>query len=260
MSNIQNTLESIKNNIRVIPTTPKTCKICNDKKVITKIGENGLLEIVGECECVKKEYYKKIIENSGLKEKLKECTFDTFDDYTPALKYTKTIAKRFVTDESAEVLLLLGKSGTGKTHLATAVCGELLNKYSKPIRYARYREMVQELKALTLDLEGRREVMDRYKLIRYLYIDDLFKNMDHRYETEKQLIFEILDYRYSKHLKTIITSEYTMNQLLDTDEAMAGRLGERAEGYIVNFSKTKNYRKLKMEKDREKLYGEVMGV
>lgn len=252
-------LNQIKNSFKIVKNTPKTCPICQDKGVVYEKNERGVPVKIRECECVKQDWYKSLIIKSGLKEKLEECTFESFEVDNDNLKYAKQVAIDYVTDEKAKALLLLGKSGTGKTHLATAVCGKLLNDYKQPILYVRYRDLMQELKGLTLDLEERNRFLDRYKQVKYLYIDDLFKNIDMRYLTERQYIFELLDYRYSKHLNTIITSEYTIKQLLEIDEAVIGRLGERADGYIVQFNKVANYRAKKMEKDRARKYQQVMG-
>ncbi|WP_164995910.1 ATP-binding protein [Miniphocaeibacter massiliensis] len=253
MSNVSRLLEDLKRNLKE-GANSSDCPICNGKRVITKRNSLGLLEIVGPCDCTKQEYYKKIIESSGLKEKFEECTFENFNAYSDELIFAKSMCKSFVSDSLAKNLLLLGKSGTGKTHLATAVCEKLLNIYKKPILYVRYRELVQRLKGLTLSLEEREKFIGKYKNISNLYIDDLFKNMDKRYETEKQLVFEILDYRYSKRLKTIITSEYNLKELLSIDEAIAGRLGERAKGYIMVFDNVKNYRAKRIKEDMSKRY------
>lgn len=247
-------LNIIKNNIKKIEDIPKKCSICNDKEVVYDLDNKGMPTNIRPCSCVQQGWYRGIIEKSGLGRKLEECTFENFNADNDNLKYAKTLAMQFVSDDTSEALLFLGKSGTGKTHLATAVAGKLLNEQKKPLIYVRYRELVQPLKAMTFDLEERAKYINKYKTISYLYIDDLFKNMDSRNYSEKQYIFEILDYRYSNHKKTIITSEYTISQLLQEDEAMMGRLGEMARGYIVEFNKVDNYRAKKMQEDRSKQY------
>ena len=262
MSNIAKLLQNLKSNLKSVPSTPKICNKCQDKEVITKLNEQGILEIIRPCDCVKVKQYKQIIKSSGLAGKIEECTFENFNAYISDLKFAKMMAEKFVTDNKAETLLFLGKTGTGKTHLATAVVGKLLEEHRKPVLYARYSEIIPKLRALAFNLTEREKYINSFKKVPYLYIDDLFKNMESRYETEKQLVFEILDSRYSMHLKTIITSEYNLKKLLETDEAMAGRLGERARGYIMNFDNIPNYRAKKttieMKKQREAIQRQAM--
>lgn len=59
--------------------------------------------------------------------------------------------------------------------------------------------------------------------------------------------FEIINYRYNNQdLITIISSERTLTDLLDIDEAIAGRIAEKSKpgGYCINLNKDtkKNWR------------------
>ena len=55
--------------------------------------------------------------------------------------------------------------------------------------------------------------------------------------------FEILNYRYNcPELITILSSELTEDELLDVDEAVGGRIYERARAFTIGRSREKNYR------------------
>jgi DNA replication protein DnaC len=87
-----------------------------------------------------------------------------------------------------------------------------------------------------------------------LYIDDLFKSgkdNDGRYKAptaaDVNVAFEVVNYRYNNpELITIISSERTLVELDDIDEAIAGRIAEKSKagGYCINLKpdKTRNWR------------------
>lgn len=58
------------------------------------------------------------------------------------------------------------------------------------------------------------------------------------------MTFELLDYRYNNDLPTILSGVMTFDQLLKLDQAIAGRIREKCEPYLVNITPGagKNYR------------------
>ena len=65
-------------------------------------------------------------------------------------------------------------------------------------------------------------------------------------DSDKSIIFEIIDYRYFNQKPLIISSEKTCEELLYIDEAIGSRIIEMSNGYIVeNKGAKSNYRLLK---------------
>ena len=65
-----------------------------------------------------------------------------------------------------------------------------------------------------------------------LYIDDFLKGGDT--DADIRLAYEILNSRYNdRGLRTILSSEMTPEKLLRRDEALGGRIYERARGYVL---------------------------
>lgn len=134
---------------------------------------------------------------------------------------------------------------SGKTHLCTAVCGELL-KREKAVRYMMWRDESAKLKAVVNDSAEYSRLIDELKKIEVLYIDDFLKVQRGQPPTpaDINLAFEILNYRHANKLQTIISSEKTLDDILSLDDAVGGRIYELAKGFgmSIAYDKNKNYR------------------
>ena len=65
-----------------------------------------------------------------------------------------------------------------------------------------------------------------------LYIDDFWKGTVT--DADINLAFTILNDRYNmKNKKTIISTEMSMEKILEKDEAIGGRISERAKGFVL---------------------------
>lgn len=66
-----------------------------------------------------------------------------------------------------------------------------------------------------------------------LYIDDLLKGKIT--ESDVNILYEIVNYRYMNKLPLIISTEKSVSALLDFDEAIASRMLEMCRGNIVKL-------------------------
>ena len=142
-------------------------------------------------------------------------------------------------------LFIGGQSGSGKTHLCTAVLQELVFNHRKEILLFEWAEKSKKLKQLINDPKYDEE-LSRYKSVSVLYIDDLFKVKRGETATaaDVNLAFELLDYRDRENLTTIISSEFSIDDIISIDEATGGRIKYRAQEYALHIGKDrgKNYR------------------
>lgn len=76
------------------------------------------------------------------------------------------------------------------------------------------------------------------------YITLRFTDFEDGTEWQKQLKRLAINYRYANNLKTIISSERMISELLEIDEATFGRVVEKCGKYLVNIvkDKSKNHR------------------
>lgn len=219
--------------------------MCRDLEYVEVTGEDGI-PYMRECECRAKKHSLKRLEESGLKESIEKYTFDNYNAYAPWVENVKDQAMKYVEDHDGKWLFLGGQVGAGKTHLCTAVVGELIRQ-GMDARYLMWRDDVVKIKALVTKDEEYRAVIEPLKTVKVLYIDDLFKTDKGRNPTsgDINIAFELLNYRYvNSNLITIISSERNIDQIIDVDEAVGSRIYERTRGNCVCIDSKpgRNYR------------------
>lgn len=137
-----------------------------------------------------------------------------------------------------------GQSGCGKTHLCMAICDQLQRKDNLWITFCSWREDAAVLKNFNGDNNyARTELLKRLKNAKNLFIDDFLKGSTS--SIERQIAYEIIDYRYRLQFRTIISSEYTLGKLIDVfDPAVGGRISEMCGKNVIAVREDydKNYR------------------
>lgn len=176
------------------------------------------------------ERIRKAYLRSEMPERWKNYTLDKFetcdaDTQNAKGRITKFVAwfteayKSGTTNRNTNGLMLLGNSGTGKTHLAAAALNEIIRSNPGiPVIGSTMGEMLGKLKA-TYDenaTTAEEEVLRLYTQIPLLLIDDLGSEQITEWAIDR--IFAIVNGRYNAALPTIITSNYA------TDKALAKRL------------------------------------
>ena len=221
------------------------CQKCLNRgySEVLKNEDGRCYAVVRNCECLKLRHAFDRIESSGLKESMENMTFDNFKYSTSWQEKLFELARKYSHVLPAKWLLMSGQSGIGKTHLCTAVVGKLL-KANREVIYMPYREALPELKRLILTDEYYKK-MRLYQNCEYLYIDDLFKGLRKDKESaDVAIMFEILDYRARNKLATILSTEKSISELLDIDEAVGGRINQMCGEWKIEVKKDqkKNYR------------------
>lgn len=230
------------------------CKICKNHALIAKLIENpdGTYDhtfVPCRCEEVRRSILR--LKKSGLKNIIKDYTFEKYEATEPWQKTLKGAAMEYAHSKEPEGWFFLGgQSGCGKTHLCTAICREFLLE-GRRVMYMLWRDEIVKLKGLVnSDIRQYEDLIDRYKKAEVLYIDDLFKtgkgpDGDTQRPTgaDVNIAFEIINYRSNDpSLLTIISSECTEDDLLDIDEAVGGRIIENSRAFSIAKNRQRNYR------------------
>ncbi len=217
-----------------------TCKLCSDTGFIdTKM-----------CTCLKQLLIMKNIKSSGMGHLIDKQSFDNFDlkryksdpeayaTMQKILKISKTYVERFA--QSGGNMLFLGVTGTGKTHMSTAIAKEIISQ-GYDVIYDSIHDIITcfENDKFKNGYGQKENESGKYLECDLLLIDDLGTEFSTQFSSS--VIYNIINTRQNKGLSTIISSNLTS---LELSEKYAGRIHSRIIGcdYKVLMFKGKDYR------------------
>ena len=190
-----------------------TCKECSD---------TGFIDGTKTCNCLKELIIKGRIEASAMGRLLEKQSFDNFDlDFyaydekvKERMKMNLAIAKSYVRDfaKKKDNLLLIGTTGTGKTHISTAIARELIHK-GYDVVYDSTQNIISDFEADRFRSNyGREESKsDKYLDCQLLMIDDLGTEFSNQFTLST--IYNLLNESQNKGLPTIISTNLSPDEL-----------------------------------------------
>ena len=231
-------LEKLKNSCTIKDNYK--CSKCRDLGYIlvkTKEGESAY-----PCECLSEKRAMENLAKCGLSDVFKTKTFKNYECTTTVQKTAKYIALNYCKNnfKNNESIIICGRPGSGKTHLAIAVMLNLI-KQGISCKYVEYNSMMIALKQSIMDSTNHTIEMEKLLSPRVLFVDDFLKGRVN--ESDVSYIFRLVNSRYLQGKQFIISTEKTMDDILKWDEAVGSRLVEMAQQNIIIFGKeTANYR------------------
>lgn len=226
------------------------CPICLNKGQLQYVvDENGIPQTwTRPCKCASTRATIRRMRRSGLKDIIRDYTFEKFQATEPWQQTIKATAQEYAKNLQGW-FFIGGQSGSGKTHICTAICREALLR-GQEVRYMLWRDEITRIKSVANLADEYEAAIGPYKGAEILYIDDLFKtgrspdgHEQRPTSADVNAAFEILNFRYNSKLPTIISSECTISDLLEIDEAVAGRIVEVAVKAIsLKADRSRNYR------------------
>lgn len=211
------------------------CPVCENRGYVIVKNENGIL-VTRECSCMNERRSMRALRTSGMADMVSRYTFDNYQTPDRERQELKQAAQDFCANDTGW-FYIAGKSGSGKTHLCTAICAELIRR-GKRTHYMLWRDESVKLKGGVNDRDWYEKETKKFKTVPVLYIDDFWKSRrtDDQVrvtDADVNLAFEILNTRYNdSSLRTIISTEMSLPEVLDIDEATGGRIYERAKGFV----------------------------
>lgn len=214
------------------------CMICGNTGSVIEKGPDFLEIHVYPCRCMRKRLSLRSLKAAGMEDMARRYTMGSYVAADPKREKIKDMAKRFI-DADDGWFFISGQSGSGKTHICTAICTGLMERFSE-IVFMPWRDDSTLLKLEMRDADQYKRHMDKLKRVSVLYIDDFLKGG--ATDADLKLAFELLNARYNvKGLRTIISSEMSLGEITRTDEALGGRIYERSKGFAIE-SPAENWR------------------
>ena len=185
-------------------------------------SDSGFVDGVKMCKCLRELIVKGRIEASAMGRLMETQSFDSFD--LSCYSYDKrvsermsailSIAKGYVRDfaKRKENLLLIGPTGTGKTHISTAIAAELIHK-GYDVIYDSTHNILSDFEADRFrNNYGREEnKSDKYLDCTLLIMDDLGAEFSNQFTISA--LYNLLNARQNKGLATIISTNLSSEEL-----------------------------------------------
>lgn len=236
-------LDRMKQNCKVEEETHCDCPICEDKGYTFQIDKDGY-EVAIPCKCLSKKQSIEKMNRSGLTEVFKQKTINSFKTDKKWQIEAKYKAKQYIEnflENRSSGLILTGQPGSGKTHLGIAAMLELINNNVGCV-YKEYLTMITDLKQTSMDETDYIRELEKYTNPPVLFLDDFLKGEPT--QADLKHIYKVINTRYLKGMPMIISTEKSIKEILNWDEAIGSRLIEMSQGNVIEFPRdcSNNYR------------------
>lgn len=157
-------------------------------------------------------------------QRYRECTLDSFACASPQQQKIVSILREYVAKDCPEGLILFGPVGTGKDHLAFAVCREALRagKTLAWINGQKWFGIVRD--AMDTD-RSERSLIDELKRPELLCLSDPLPPVGPLTQFQATMLYRLIDARYANGKPTICTINVASDQ--EADERMGAATWDR---------------------------------
>jgi DNA replication protein DnaC len=185
------------------------------------------------------EKVKQLHSVAGIPKLFKDLVLADYQVSNPGQRYAMAICKAFV-DSWAEqctkggTLLLLGKCGTGKTHLACAIANTVIAEHMSTVCFGTVTDYSREVRSTFSGKRGatEKDVMHLLRSVDLLIVDEVGAHRGT--EHEMSMLFDIIDGRWRDEKATIVISNLNGQKL---EEFIGERAMERLchRGPVIAF-------------------------
>jgi DNA replication protein DnaC len=221
-----------------------TCPECGGRGWV--IEADGGAGTARPCGCRQRDQGPRLLATAGIPALYRRCTLDSFETWTSRprdqeqLLRAQATCRRYVDEFVGEDgsfsdrgLLLVGRSGVGKTHLAAAVLSELIRRYGVRGRFVDFTSLVHRIQS-TFDPSSdasTHQVLDPVMNCEVLVLDELGAQRPTPWV--RDTLYLILNTRYTRRLTTL----FTTNHRLESEATMTTRSADRFAETSTSFER-----------------------
>ena len=193
------------------------------------------------CECLlERETRQRARESRRLSQLdgLEDRTFESFDETVLGTEQAFQVARTFG-DNPDGWLVLSGRCGCGKTHLAVAIANAQLARSEQTVMFTVVPDLLDHLRATFDPAKGvdYDKVFSEFRTAFLLVLDDL--GTENTTPWAKEKLFQIINHRYNERLPTVITTNRPFSEI---DERIVSRMLDRSLSQTVVIDRAEDYR------------------
>lgn len=249
------------------------CPVCEGltSKVYDFLGKKRRVPIA--CKCKVEEYERlkqldkdrerqiraeRIFKSSMMGEEFKNATLENFevDEYNRKhLKMARSYVSRWKEMKEKNIgILLMGNTGVGKSHISFMIANEIMTKYMSPVIAISTIELINKIydSYSKYGEQGETEIIRSLQNADLLVLDDIGAESKSRNGKEKQIIYNLIDYRLRDGKPMILTTNLNTNQLREKlkSEDMVERTYDRLMAMCSKIEIEGNSRRIQQGKEK----------
>lgn len=168
----------------------------------------------------KQKHYKQIIDKiykeNYMEKRFQKYNFENFNINVyneKSVEIAKDFIDKIIKNDATDGLIITGKSGVGKTHLAASIAKKLIEN-DKIVLMGRLNALLDMIKETFKDnTKSEKELIDLYSNVDMIIIDDLGTERISQWVLEK--FYTIIENRIENKLPIIITTRFNKDGLIN---------------------------------------------